>query len=145
LRFKYLIIFINSYNVISLSFNYIYMVFVFFFQYGSTHIICIESTDIPDELIYHFDTTSSFIKERLDNDIVGCDVTSLLYCKNSVCACVNLSFEKPFIELPAKNGYSYILFPYININIDDYNEFKHNKTINVSINYKNDIQYTIFK
>ncbi|ORX50355.1 hypothetical protein BCR36DRAFT_412379 [Piromyces finnis] len=125
-------------NTIFVVFTYIFC--ILFFQNGYTRIISIESNDIPDELIYHFDETNSIVNSKKD-----CGYNKPLYCKDDVCVCINDGDIKPFIELPDKNGYihKYILIPYTsghrNI-ISEFIESNNNINIHVSTNCTTDSQ-----
>jgi len=122
----------------------IYIYLIIFLKYSYTRTISIESTDIPDELISRFDTTTSTIKNDT-NSIIGCGNDFSVYCKDNVCVCVNSSYITPFIELPDKNGYihRYILIPYgysYDEVISSYINSNNNKTIHVSTDCKTDNQ-----
>jgi len=121
---------------------------ILYIQYGYTGTISIESVDIPDELIYHFNTTSSYIRNKPQNSTVQdyeilCEINRPHYCKDDVCVCMNDTSIKPFIELPDKNGYihRYILTTYATsyeIIISKYINSHNNET--VSIDCKIDTQ-----
>jgi len=80
--------------------------------------INIESTEIPDELIYHFDINNTYDNTIMNNDISGhhCVIQEVEYCKGKICACLYGDDIKPFIDFPDNKGYvhRYILVPYAN-------------------------------
>jgi len=119
-----------------------------YIQYISTanyeYTINVESNYIPDELIYHFNTTTSLNKNNLLNSKSNRGIECSFYCKNDICLAVKQNNIKPFIEFPDENGYihKYILNPYTNDykkNLYEYND-SNNKTILVSTECKNDTQ-----
>ncbi|KAL6600835.1 hypothetical protein U3516DRAFT_84354, partial [Neocallimastix sp. 'constans'] len=79
-----------------------YKLFIICIYGASFDIYNVESEDIPEKLIYHYNTLKTF--EKTDN--------RKGICKYDVC--FNLMLKKPFIELPDTNGtlHIYIVEPY---------------------------------
>jgi len=112
----------------------IYACFASFLRNGYTRTININSDEIPDELIYHFNISNSFIKENSEVPERCCDFDFTMFCKDNVCVHLEEKIIKPFIELPDKNGYvhRYILEPYAHSYgnfILEYNESNNNDTM----------------
>ncbi|ORX80872.1 hypothetical protein BCR32DRAFT_280171 [Anaeromyces robustus] len=109
--------------------------------------ISIESNDIPNELIHHFNTSTSYVKYKpqnftIQNSGIQCDIDAPEFCKDNVCVCMKESMIKPFIELPDQNGHihKYILVPYSSYFESFIYEYNNNETIYVSLECKNDAQ-----
>ncbi|OUM62487.1 hypothetical protein PIROE2DRAFT_11242 [Piromyces sp. E2] len=124
--------------------------------YCYTHTISIESTDIPDELIYRCDETGISFKDHSEeiknytSSIIpiipkDCDVYYPRYCKDNICTCIPDNYNKPFIEFPDNKGYfhRYIFIPYASEYepvIGKYIKSNNNTNINISTNCKTDTQ-----